>query len=65
MLYKHAHKHLSNPKQHMLSNNSTITDITKLEEFAQYPPLASYILSAIVDEIISKLKIGFTDQPVS
>jgi GTP-binding protein EngB required for normal cell division len=34
-----------------------IRDITKLEEFAQYPPLASYILNITVDNIISDLKI--------
>ncbi len=34
-----------------------IRDITKQEEYSQYPPLASHILTIIVDEIISKLKI--------
>lgn len=34
-----------------------ICGITKEDEFSQYPPLSSYILSIIVDNIISKLKI--------
>jgi dynamin 1-like protein len=41
-----------------------IRDITKHDELSQYPPLANYIMSSMVDDIISKLKIK-TKQEVS
>ena len=34
-----------------------IRDITKQDEFSQYPPLANYILTIIVDNIISTVKM--------